>query len=100
PSNAPTHVNLRHQIPNNNTGQNVDAANANANPTVCTRSSYGSTTAAVAANPATPNTAMRKSLVLFHNRSVAIVPATLTNNPDDADTNAAKAPAASTATTT
>ena len=48
PSNAPTHVNLRHQIPSNNTGQNVDAANANANPTVCTRSSYGSTTAALA----------------------------------------------------
>ena len=98
---APNAVSPRHQMPSTSSGHNVEAATANANPTLRDNSSPPAVVSANGIGISPPTTAAsRKSRTRPGSTSVASAPAKLTSRPDEVARNAAIAPAATRAATT
>ena len=104
PQAAPRAVSRSHQIPSSSSGQNVEAASANAQPTSTEMSSPRATSASSAGTTIAPSAAARKrrrraaaSRATLRPKSCVTVPASDTSSPDAVDMNAANAPAATSA---
>src|SRR4051794_7001901 len=83
PHAAPTLVSPRHQIPSTNSGHSVDAATANARPTLRDSSSDDASSASGIGTMPPMSAATRKSRTRPRNTSVDKAPAMLTSRPDD-----------------
>ena len=96
PPMAPIHVKRRHQIPRSRSGQNVEAAMANAHPTSTLMETFTWRPTVVITIPmAMAET--RNALTPRPMMSCEIAPAMLISRPDEVERKAAKAPAATSA---
>ena len=94
PAIAPTVVSLRHQMPSTRSGQNEEAATANARPTTLATGSDRTVSASANGTMSASAVAIRKARTPPAPRmSCAITPATETVSPEEVERNAANAPA-------
>ena len=97
PAVAPIQVSRRHQMPSTISGQNEDAAMANAHPTSSPRENRLTGRAATVAIVPAMTAQSRNVPTPPRMTSCDSAPATLTSRPEEVDKNAAKAPAATSA---